>query len=164
MVASGYLCRFFHAAFPLAIGFQEGDKLGAAGLNINRKGVLELIDDPEASGTYMAYIDKNQPGDYPVLTVVRNVHGTTSIVLPKTLDASDLAKATSEADDTLEGGGFKRSEDWKAEDQYRLSAIVERKARLFSSSGCYVFPVARSSSTCSIFVEPHGGLSGSVIS
>lgn len=62
------------------------------------------------------------------MTVVRHIHGTTSIVLPKTLDESDLTNAKQEADNTLEDSGFRRSGHWKVEDQYRLSATVEGKA------------------------------------
>jgi hypothetical protein len=87
----------------------------------------QMMAGSESSGTYTAYIDKNHPGDAPVLTVVMHIHGTTSIVLPKTLGEGDLATAKSEADRTIEDGGFERVGDWKVEDQYRLSAAVERK-------------------------------------
>jgi hypothetical protein len=85
-----------------------------------------MIGTSDSNAAYSAYIDKNHAEDAPVLTVVRHVHGTTSIVLPKTLSNGDLASAKSEADSTLEGNGFKRTGDWKTEDQYRLSATIER--------------------------------------
>jgi hypothetical protein len=86
-----------------------------------------MIGESESDGTYKAYIDKNHPGDAPVLTVVRHIHGSTSIVLPKTLGEGDLSNAKSEADSLLEDGGFRRMGDWKVEDRYRLSVTVDRK-------------------------------------
>lgn len=85
-----------------------------------------MIETPKSSGTYTAYIDKNQPEDAPVLTVVKHVHGTTSIILPKTLNKGELINVRPEADSVLEDNGFKRVEDWNAEDQYRLSADCKR--------------------------------------
>lgn len=80
----------------------------------------------ESNAIYSAYIDKNHAEDAPVLTVVKHVHNTTSIVLPKTLSNGDLASAMPEADSTLDRNGFKRTGDWKTEDQYRLSAAIEK--------------------------------------
>ena len=86
-----------------------------------------MIEASETAETFIAYIDKNHPQDAPVLTVVKYIQGTTSIVFPMTLGEGDLSNAKPEADSALDGNGYQRLTDWKVEDQYRLSAPVDNK-------------------------------------
>ena len=72
-----------------------------------------MIEASETVGTFTAYIDNNHPQDAPVLTVVKHIQGTTSIVFPRTLGDGDLSNAKPEADSALDSNGYQRLADWK---------------------------------------------------